>query len=210
MGGTFDPIHNGHIQMAEALYLEIKPDEFYFLPNYEPPHRAIPSAKPQLRLEMLKASLKSQPKFKIEPIEFDRKGASYTVETLKTLKKNLHPSTRLGLILGTDAFLSLNTWHKPEELSALCHIILVNRKDVKSNLRQINALTESLFGKNRLIRSIVPLTEEPSGFVYLSEVSPPNISATSIRAKLKNGKNVAHLLPKAVLDIIVSQGLYLA
>lgn len=210
LGGTFDPIHKGHLQMAEGLMNEIKPDEFCFVPNYQPPHRQAPVASPEQRLKLLRAALQGFGHFCLDEIEFKRKGISYSVDTLQALRGNLDSRSQIAWILGLDAFLSIPTWHQPESLADLCHIVLVDRKGFNNNREQILAVTEQFFGKNRLTDSIEEMRNQSSGVVYASTVTPPEISATEIREKIKQGTPVNHLVPQACLEIIVSEGLYLA
>jgi len=115
LGGTFDPVHNGHIQLAQAILKKLPLEKILFIPCYQPVHRGKPIATPQQRLNMLRLVTDTEPKFAISEAEINRQGPSYMIDTLAELKK-LYPYNPLCLTLGMDAFAKLDTWHQWQQL----------------------------------------------------------------------------------------------
>ena len=116
-GGTFDPIHQGHLGVAEAAYEQFPLDKIYFVPAYSPPHKKEKkfASTPEDRFEMVRLALQDVPYFEVSDLEFERGGTSYTVETLREFKKK-NPSSELYLILGSDSYRELDQWREPEEI----------------------------------------------------------------------------------------------
>ncbi|HEV7448137.1 MAG TPA: nicotinate-nucleotide adenylyltransferase, partial [Steroidobacteraceae bacterium] len=130
-GGTFDPIHYGHLRTAFELWQELRLSEVRFMPTGSPPHREQPYAAPELRLAMVKAAVASQPAFVVDDREIRRTGVSYSVDTL-TEVRNEFPDRSLCLLLGMDAFLGLPNWHRWRELLDLAHIVVAHRPGWKA------------------------------------------------------------------------------
>jgi nicotinate-nucleotide adenylyltransferase len=203
LGGTFNPIHHGHLRLALELYERLDLAKVLFIPSAQPPHREPPSVSSQLRLEMVQAAIAVLSCFNVDDRELQRQRLSYTVDTLNSLRSD-YPHHSLGLILGMDAFLGLSSWHEWERLITLAHFFVVQRPNFW--LPKQGTMVEFLkvhqtFNKN-------DLKKQKAGKIWLEEIPALNISATQIRSLIAAGKNPRYLLPQAVLDIINTQQLY--
>jgi nicotinate-nucleotide adenylyltransferase len=204
-GGTFDPIHNGHLRSALDVQESIFLDELRFVPSLVPPHREQPGASAQQRLEMLKAALQnSEHRTHIDTRELERThGPSYTVDTLESLTKE-KPESILALILGMDAFQGLGSWHRWREITTLCHIVVMHRPGYEPSLNP--KLSSHI--KEKVATDPIALKKKRSGLIYFIKVTPIDISASDIRTRIHRGSSARHLTPDPVLDIIKSQKLY--
>ncbi|NKE69698.1 nicotinate-nucleotide adenylyltransferase [Candidatus Manganitrophus noduliformans] len=216
LGGTFNPIHNGHLYIAGAVREKLHLDRILFIPSGTPPHKeeeGIPPAKH--RLEMTRLALLGHPEFELCEIEVKRPGKSYSVETLSELKR-LHPHDRLFFIIGTDAFVDLPTWREPERLFTLSDFIVVTRPGHPfSQLPDLGPLqklkrsnSSPLLELDRRKEGIVtvPLTSETS--IHFLSISPSPISASEIRKRLAAGRGTKNLLPEPVASYIIKNKLY--
>ena len=192
LGGTFDPIHYGHLRTAlevqQALGLE---------PLRDPPHRPAPGASPAQRLSMVRAAVADEPVFAVDDRELRRGGKSYTLDTLHALRADLGQAP-LCLLLGSDAFRGFPDWHKPDEILKLCHLVIMQRPG--DGVPDI--YTE------RLCRSASEFVAAATGCILLQPVTQLEISATAIRHLLRHGRSPRYLLPDAVLEFIHRQALY--
>ena len=125
-GGTFDPIHYGHLRSAFELLQALDLGEIRFIPSAQPPHRDSTSAAPELRLRMVEVAVEGQAGFTVDDLEFRRDGPSYSVDTLEALRAE-HAETSLCLIVGMDAYLGLTSWHRWDEILDLAHIVVAHR-----------------------------------------------------------------------------------
>lgn len=125
-GGTFDPIHCGHLEVAEYLSSRLPFSAIHFIPCFLPPHRQAPNASPEHRLTMIKIAISGHPQWIADDIDFKRRSPSYMVDTLKLLHR-ADPPTTWCLIVGMDAFAKFNGWHEWQEILKLCHLVVVNR-----------------------------------------------------------------------------------
>lgn len=200
-GGTFDPIHNGHIRIAMEAVDGLGLDEVRVMPLNQPNHRSKPIASVGMRSEMILSAIKNP--LILEDAELVRGGTSYTVETLNYLREK-HTDYSFLLILGEDAFMSLETWHKAEEIFSLTNIVVVSRdwqgKEEKKNphsglggtiSRQISDLVDSV------------------GYVYFMKTPLLQISSSDIREKRKLNRSISGLVPTTVENIILENNLYL-
>ncbi len=130
-GGTFDPIHYGHLRTAFELLQALKLSQVRFLPTGSPPHREVPMAEPVLRLQMVRAAVAAQSGFVVDDREIRRQGLSYSIDTLTELRADF-PQHSLCLLLGMDAFLGLPTWHRWREIFELCHVVVAHRPGWKA------------------------------------------------------------------------------
>src|SRR6202522_2934291 len=130
-GGTFDPIHYGHLRTAFELWQLLKLAQVRFLPTGNPPHREAPLASSELRLEMVRAAVAGQPGFAVDDREIRRSGVSYSVDTLTDLRRE-HPQRSLCLLLGMDAFLGMPTWHRWRDIFELAHVVVAHRPGWKA------------------------------------------------------------------------------
>lgn len=203
-GGTFDPVHYGHLRSALEVSEIAGLSEIRFIPSQRPPHRGTPGATPRQRLEMLKTALdKAPPSFQIDTREMERSGPSFMVDTLRSLRHDigLRP---MALILGADAFRGLEGWHQWPELFDLAHILIMQRPGESSDWPQALA---AIF-KEREAFGIPSLHERPQGLIASIRVTPLAISASQIRCLLSAGKSVRFLTPDSVIERIETWRLY--
>jgi len=201
LGGTFNPIHHGHLRLAVELYEQLDLVKILFIPSAQPPHRESPLVSSQLRLEMVQAAIAGMSEFRVDDRELHHSGPSYTINTLISLRES-YPNYSLSLILGMDAFASLPTWYKWEQLITLTHFLVVQRPNYSLNKQMADFLAaHQTFNQN-------DLTNLMAGKIWLAEIPSLTISATQIRTAIALGKNPRYLLPQVVLDIINTQQLY--
>ncbi len=200
-GGTFDPIHNGHLRTVAQVHRQIQFDKVLFIPAAVPPHRDAPVATAEQRLEMLCLATNEYSGFQVDERELHRKGPSYTVDTLQSLR-NDYDGHALCLIIGMDAFLGFNTWHRWQDIPTLAHIVVMQRPGWKSDDQLPDWCWQTRF------QNIETLHEQLAGMVCMSEVEPIDISASAIRAKFKCNKDIRGLLPDAVEQYILENKLY--
>ncbi len=182
LGGTFDPMHNGHLATAEAAIECAELDEVVFVPTGTPPHRPPAVATAAQRLEMSRLATAGDSRFAVSDVEVNRTGPSYTIDTLLALR-NANPHAELFLILGWDAAALFRTWHRPEDVGALARIVVVPRPGRR------------------------PPTAE-DGRVILCERGTPAISASDIRTAMREGRSVSELVPPQVERYIATGHLY--
>ena len=187
LGGTFDPIHNGHLYIAGEVAAAFSPREIVFVPGKEPPHREIPCATPEQRAEMVKLAIASNELYVFSDVELERPGLSYTIDTIKTLKK-FYPDDEMTLILGSDAYRDFTKWLHWEEILEYSKLIVVNRDQNSQN-------------------KISDEQIDPDA-IYTLQVTPCPISATQIRAFVAHGEPIDELVPAAVKDYIEEHKLY--
>jgi nicotinate-nucleotide adenylyltransferase len=204
-GGTFDPIHCGHLRTAFELWQELKLAEVRFLPTGSPPHRDHLYASAELRLKMVRAAVADQPGFVVDDREVRRSGLSYSVDTLSELRRE-YPHRSLCLLLGMDAFLGLPTWHRWRELLTLAHIVVAHRPGWRAPTT--GPLGEVLVDCGT--GSIRTLHEEAAGRVYVRAVTQLEISSTELRALIVAGRDPRYLVPDAVRQIIQETRCYAA
>ena len=206
-GGTFDPIHFGHLRLAEEAISHLGLSSVRWIPAGQPPHRGTPQVTPQHRLAMVLRSTTENPKFSVDPAEVEAARASYTVETLERLRHELGTTQPLVLLVGADAFAGLSTWHRWRDLFALAHIAISHRPGFpveKSSLP--NALASEF--SDRQQSDVSCLGKAAAGCVVTFAMTQLAISATQIRKLLANGKSARYLLPDAVLDYFQLHQLY--
>lgn len=204
LGGTFNPIHNGHLRLAQELADGLQLSEVRFIPAAIPPHKAEPEVSAQQRAEMIKLAIEDNPLFKLDTRELERNGASYTIDTLTSLHKELSDSA-ICLIMGSDAFLKLDTWHRWKELIKFCHIILVQRPNY-----QHQGLNQTLqnFMQDHYTENLAHLREARSGYITMQQIPALDISSSQIREMVQHHRNPAYLCPKAVASYIQNNRLY--
>jgi nicotinate-nucleotide adenylyltransferase len=204
-GGTFDPIHYGHLRTALEVKDALRLDALRFLPCRLPPHRGTPGATPAQRLRMLELALEGCGLgFAVDRRELERAGPSYMVDTLDSLRAEL-PDEPLCLILGLDAFCGLPRWHRWRELFGLAHIAVMQRPDAPEPAW--NEELEEVVRERRL-QQVDALSMSLAGRIVFLDVTQLAISATSIRQLVAAGKSPRYLLPDPVLAMILEQGLY--
>jgi nicotinate-nucleotide adenylyltransferase len=204
-GGTFDPIHFGHLRPAFELSQALKLAEVRFLPAGNPPHRQwqAPLASAELRLAMVKAAVAGEKRFVVDDREVRRAGASYSVDTLTELRGEF-PERSLCLMLGMDAFLGLPNWHRWREILDLAHVVVWHRPGWKAPEK--GPLGEVMV--DRGTGSVRELHEQKAGRIYIHAVTQLEISSTELRQVIVSGTDPRYLVPDEVRKIIVETGCY--
>ena len=192
-GGTFAPIHNGHVASAKAFMEQMKLDYLFIIPTGTPPHKQMDhSDDPLFRLKMCELAFEGEEGIIVSDMEIRRHGLSYTVDTLEALADD---DRRLFLLCGTDMILTLDSWHNPERIFELCYPVYIRREDDRE---LDDALVEKItsyrnrFGKN-VVRLKAPAIE---------------ISSSMVRRQISEGKDISEYVPRAVEDYIKEKGLY--
>ncbi len=203
LGGTFDPIHFGHLRMALELYRALDLAEVRLIPCYTPVHRKQPVASPEMRLAMAKKAVFQEPALQVDNCEIKREGPSYTIDTLKHLHAH-HKQTPLCVIMGIDALLSFPSWHKWEEILKLSHLVVAHRPHYQ--LPHTGVVADLL--KQRLTANALDLHRHAAGKIFLHPVTALEISSTDIRKQIGLGQNPRFLLPDSVLNYIKEHGTY--
>jgi nicotinate-nucleotide adenylyltransferase len=203
-GGTFDPIHFGHLRVAwevsEQLDCEVR-----LMPSAQPPHRSAPSGSAADRAAMIEMALAGQGRLRLDRRELERTGPSYSVDTLLELREELGPDRPLIFVLGADAFRALPAWHRWQELTGLAHLVAMTRPRQRLDKLEPD-LHNAMAG--RWTGLVERLRGEPAGRVMVIRVTPLAISSSLIRASLAEGRLPRYLLPQPVLDHIQARGLY--
>ena len=207
LGGTFNPIHFGHLRMAQELADALNLDEVRFIPAASPPHKTTPTVSAQQRAAMVQLAIDDNPLFKLDARELERAGASYTIDTLISLREEFGSKASLCLMMGSDAFTKLDSWHRRDELLNYCHIILVQRPNAKSE-KLSDKMTAFL--SEHYTENLDDLAEKTAGYIHMQTITAQDISATHIREKLALGNSAKYLMPDAVLAYIQQQQLYKA
>jgi len=204
LGGTFDPVHYGHLRAALEIKTILALDSVLFIPCKHPVHKNHELTTPAMaRYTMLQYAIAKEKNFFVSDVEISKNTPSYTIDTLSLLREK-HPKASFCLLLGTDAFLTLPTWHRWKELLNHTHLIVMTRPG--SSL----TFTEPLhtFFKEHLLDDREGLDQNTSGFIYVQEITSLDISATAIRHQLKAGLSPRFLLPDEVLAYIDEHRLY--
>lgn len=205
-GGTFDPVHFGHLRPVEALAQQTGLARVLLLPNNVPPHRPQPEASPAQRVEMLRCAIRDRPLFDIDTRELMRETPSWTVATLEELRIERGPQQPLGFIIGQDSLLSLSGWHRWQELLSLCHLLVCKRPGYAA---EMGSPEMQRWLDEHLAVNVRQLHQQPAGLIWLADTPLVAISATEIRQRRHQGLPCDHLLPPAVIDYIDRAGLYL-
>lgn len=204
-GGTFDPIHFGHLRPVEALAGIVGLQQVTIMPNNVPPHRPQPDASSEQRRDMVKLAIGDRPLFRLDERELQRATPSWTVETLETLRRELGPQRPLAFIIGQDSLLGLPGWHRYQELMTLCHLLVCRRPGYAPEMPD----TDNRAWLNRhLTDSVDELHRLPAGRIFMADTPLWDISATEIRQRLAARRDCEELLPGPVLDYINQAGLY--
>ena len=202
-GGTFDPIHYGHLRTAFELLQAVRLDEVRFIPCSDPPHRGQTFASAAERLRMVALAIDGQEGFVADDRELARGGPSYSIDTLLTLREEF-PRRSLGLILGMDAFLGLHTWHRWAEILDVAHIVVAHRPGWKAP--DIGPLGELL--NERGTHRVDDLHETLCGRIHIHAVTQLEISSTEIRDLVAAGRDPRFLMPDAVCQAIGESACY--
>ncbi len=211
LGGTFNPIHFGHLRMAQELADALALDEVKFIPSAKPPHKDSVTVSAEHRSAMVQAAIADNPLFTLDELKFNRfelnhDGASYTIDTLISLRESLGKNTALCLMMGSDVFIKLNTWHRWQELLDYAHIVLVQRPQSQPQgdlPKEMEALMRDHYTEQHS-----DLSDESAGFITMQNITEQDISATYIRNLLKHRQSVRYLLSDVVGEYIQQHRLY--
>lgn len=210
MGGTFNPIHYGHLVTAQEAIDQFNLDKVIFIPTGEPPHKTSDFiAGPNARYIMTVIATASNPKFFVSRIEIERKGKSYTIDTLRELRSIYGGDINLYFITGADAILEILTWKDTDQIIGLCKFIAATRPGY--DLSRLEDLKRKLFGNSLLSESLKDrskIRKDIKDTVMVMEVPALAISSTDIRARISENRSVAYLLPEGVENYILKHGLY--
>lgn len=195
MGGTFDPIHYGHLVTAEAVMHEYQIDQVLFIPSGQPPHKTEGQVTPaDHRYLMTLLATETNPRFFSSRIEIDRKGYTYTIDTIRELKE-MYPGSEIYFITGADAFSNILSWKNPELLLSSCHFV---------------AATRPGYSRAKAAPQIEALMDRHADTLHYLEVPALSISSSEIRARVREGRPIKYLLPETVENYIYKHGLYQA
>lgn len=203
-GGTFDPVHNGHIKTSLTIQSYFRFDSYYFLPCKNPTIKPQSSASSKQRVEMLELAIKPYSDFKIDTREIDRDTPSYMTYTLQSVRSE-HNNASLTLIIGYDALLSLPGWYQWEKIITLANLLVINREEFSQ--QPIPEPIKNLLNQNRNDDKNALLSHK-SGIMCLFDAGHYDIASTRIREQLKQHKELKNELPESVYDYIKRQGLY--
>ncbi|MEE9492089.1 MAG: nicotinate-nucleotide adenylyltransferase [Gammaproteobacteria bacterium] len=204
LGGTFDPVHYGHLRTAVEVQQALGLEKLLLLPSFIPPHRDEPSITAQQRLALLNLAIASEPALQIDQRELDRAGRSFMVDTLASYREQAGDEP-VCLLLGLDALLGLHRWHQWESIPELAHLLVMERPGYDfPDDGPIAALLDK-----RQVETMRPLFQQPAGLIYTMPVTRLDIASTTIRQLLAAGMNARYLLPDKVLEKIKSEGWYL-
>ena len=202
-GGTFDPIHYGHLRTALELKLLLGIGTVHFVPCANPLHRAAPMTDGTLRLRMVEAAIRNEPGFVADNRELKRAGTSYTIDTLASFRTD-YVDRSLCLMLGMDAFLGLPEWHRWRELTSYAHIVVAHRPGWQAP--STGELGELL--RERRAQSAADLLNLPAGRIHIQPVTQLEISSTDLRDSLRAGRDPKFLMPDSVRQIILETECY--
>lgn len=207
LGGTFNPIHFGHLRMAQELADAMNLDTVRFIPAANPPHKDTPTISAEQRAAMVKLAIADNDRFVFDDRELHRAGASYTVDTLLSLREELGDKTSITLFMGSDAFTKFDTWHRWQEIITLCHIALVQRPPLLGQEHKLSKTLET-FLHNHYSENSDDLHHQASGVVTMRQITALDISSTAIRHGLQHGDSVRYLIPDNVIEYIQQHKLY--
>jgi len=203
-GGTFDPIHYGHLRAALDVHQSLGLSELRFLPLNVAVHREQPHASAPQRLAMLRAAIAGEPGLRVDERELRRPGRSYTVDTLTSLRRELGDALPLCLLVGGDAFNGFFDWHRPHDILALAHVVVMQRPGAQ---RQRDPVLRAEVERRRAMQT-AELAQAAAGHIWFEPVTQLDISSTRIRRMLAAGRSPRFLLPDAVLAIARREACY--
>lgn len=201
LGGTFDPIHLGHLRIALEVMEALSFQQVRFIPAACPPHRPDAVLATSDRIRLLEVALADQPGFVLDPRELERPGPSYMVDTLLDLRRELGDAQPLCLILGMDAFSLLPSWHRWEELSELTHVVVASRPGGAQR-------PEVAWWRGSVFMDPAQLAASPAGGAYFHRVTAMEISSTRLRQLIQQGHSPRYLVPDAVWRMIEQEHWY--
>lgn len=201
-GGTFDPIHYGHLKPLRSLAQQIKLKHITLLPNHLPPHRPQPEASAQQRLTMLQLAIAGDPQLSVDDRELHRASPSYTADTLQQLRIGYGAHQPIAFIIGMDSLHTFPYWHNPQQILACSHLLVCRRPGSPDTL-------PASWLQSHLTQQIHQLHHLPGGKIFLADTPLYPISSSDIRTRRQQNLPCDDILPPAVLDYITRQQLYL-
>lgn len=208
-GGTFNPIHRGHIKAAEIVSKKFLLDKLYFIPSYIPPHKeSVQIASPRHRLRMVELAVAPFPHFKPSSIEIDAGGKSYSIVTLKKIKSQ-YPKAKILFLLGVDAFLEIETWRDYEKVLEQCSFIIMSRPQFR--LDDAHEVLSKKYSQRivDLSGSCAPVDiENSANMIFLVPIQALDISSTEVRERVMRDQSIQELVPESVEHYIKERGLY--
>lgn len=199
-GGTFDPVHYGHLKPLDELQHRLAADAVHILPASVPPHRPAPQATSQQRVEMLELALREYPGFILDTRELERSGPSWTLLTLESFRQQ-YPDDNLCLVMGSDAFNGLSSWYHWQQIPQLAHIIVIERTGVET-------ATRPDWAAEHMVYDVDGLRKQSCSRILFMSLKGYDISATEIRQRLFAGLDVSGMLADAVINYIIQNSLY--
>lgn len=203
LGGTFDPIHMGHLRLALEMHDTLNLRKVHIIPCFRPVHRKMPSATPEDRLAMVECAVKNEPALFADPREIRRKNPSYMIDTVLEMREEM-PDHPLCLLVGLDAFLGFTSWHRWEDILRNTHIVVAHRPQYQ--LPETGVIAELI--KERLERDHTYIHQHKGGKILLMPITQLEISASDIRKQIAMGRNPRYLLPDSVYEYIKQHGTY--
>jgi len=203
LGGTFDPIHFGHLRPALEIQQALNLQTVYIMPNYIAPHKSKSIASTEQRIEMVKLAIQDTPNLQIDTQELLRNTPSYTVDTLKLLRQQ-NPNTPICFIMGMDSLINFNTWYKYQEILNYCHLVVSHRPGWTPKFNQI--VSDLL--SNHQIDNTKLLHQDLAGHVYFQSTSQLDISSSNIRHLIASKQSIQFLTPQSVCCYIDKQYCY--
>ena len=204
LGGTFDPIHIGHINPAKQVAKWLSLDKLTLLPAHIPPHKSSTSANALQRRDMVNLVCKNYNSFELDARELTRHTPSFTVETLQEIKAE-SPHSQLFFIIGMDSLLNFTSWHQWQEILTLCHLVVNSRPTY--DLSTMNNETKTLLKKHRAT-DLSEINQCESGRIFIHENQHWDVSSTQLRTQLKNQQSTHNSIPECVLNFITQEQLY--
>jgi len=199
LGGTFDPIHFGHLRPALEAMAAIDYPQLRLVPAARPPHRETPLASAEQRLAMARLAAESDQRIEVDDREFHRPGPSWTIDTLQSFREEW-PQRPLALLIGEDSLHQFNTWKRWRDIPQLAHIVAMHRPGKDREIPE--------WAKARATSDREELKKQLAGRFFFAEVSPNPVSATTLRARLKNGEDISGMTPDSVIKYIQQHKLY--
>lgn len=203
-GGTFNPVHFGHLSIAKQMAELLQVQPMRMLPCALPPHREQPGVKAEQRLAMLRIALEGQSVLKADDLELHRVGPSYTIDTLQLIRQEVGQQAPLFLCIGMDALTTINGWHRWQQLLDYCHIAVSPRPHWQL---PSSGIVADWVNQHRC-GDLVTLQNSASGYIYFCHIGMLELSSTAVRDNLKRGENITSMVPVGVVNYIKQHNLY--
>ena len=207
LGGTFDPIHYGHLRLAEEVGEALDIAQLRLIPAGQPPHRGAPRASPAERLAMTRLAIEGNARLALDDREVNARGQpSYTVTTLEAIRADIGPQQPLALLMGADAFAGFASWHRWQDFAGLTHLVVTTRPGHDATAALDTNMREAWLP--RVAGNARRLHEQPCGCLYFQPITALDLSASGLREMIAAGRSTRYLLPEPVRGYIEANGLY--